>query len=418
MAEDRRLRRALAAVALVPAALLALVLWPRGARDGAPGPGPPPVAAASPPAPSPGPGPPDPEPKGDEDLPEPVRRYLERTVYPPTSGRLTEEHVDLLHPNRRHERPRPVPDTLSHDPDAVVQVLFTADRYYYEGGQTAEVVLSAWRGEEPIRVAIESATAVAEGRSGAEGDPVPVSFAPRDDRLEARLPLSRFRDHHGPILLAVELAYEEAPDGSAPGGTHREELRLFHTPTARIPARVTPELRDSVRDGSLRLDVGVDVREPGFYRFDANVFGPEGQPVAFAMFKGELDAGAQSVPLEVFGRVLRDAGVPGPYEIRDVRGYRFLDGQYPDRELLSEVEEGFTTDAYPLEAFSDEAWTSEHKQKIVRLMLEDAERGISLDVPPAPGSAADTGSRPPDDDHEPQLPSPTGDEDADPSRRR
>jgi len=404
---DARRRRWIAAGSIAAAGVLVLLLlWPRDdARTGVPGPEPPPVAAVPtpPPAPTAPPGgAPEAEPGAEPELPEAVRRYLARTEYPPSSGRLTEAHADLLRPNRRHESRRPVPDALSDDPAALVTYLLTADRYHLEGGGTIHASLDVWRGGDPIPdgVRILEATAQREGRGGFEGEPVPVRFVRRGDRLEAEIPLDPFGDHHGPIVVSVRFGYD-GPDG---GGSHEDTLRFFHTPEGRIPARLTRNFHDYVADGSLRVEVGVRVDRPGFYRFDANVLGEDGAPVAFAAFKGELGAGEQAVPLEVFGKVLRDAGVPGPYVIRDVRGYRFLDGQYPDREqLATALDETWTTSAYALDEFTDEPWTSEHKQRMVELMLEDVARGLSLDVPGEAPAGGPPGDRPPDDDVEPDL---------------
>jgi len=397
-ARSRR-TRILAVSGLVAALALAGWLWPRGPAP-APEPEPPAVAAAPPTAPAeaPDPAPAPPEPGPDEALPEAVQRYLEATVYPPSSGRLTAAHEDLLHPNRRHESRRPVPDSLSDDPSTLVSYLLTAERYHLEGGGALRPVLRVWRGDEPIpgEVSILEASAVREGRAGVEGDPLAVHFVRRGERLEAEVPLAPFAEHHGPIVVRVRFAYD--------GGSHDDFLRFFHTPTSRIPAALTRSFHDYVEDGSLRVDVGVEVDRPGFYRFDANVFGADGEPVAFAAFKGDLDAGGQVVPLEVFGKVLRDAGVPGPYEIRDLRGYRFIDGGYPDREqLATDPGERWTTAPYGLDEFTEEPWTSEHKERRIALMLEDVERGPSLDVPGEPGAPADPSARPPDDDEEPEL---------------
>jgi hypothetical protein len=401
-------RIVLGVAALLGVVGLALLLWARG---GASTPvaeaEPPPVAAAPPAAATPGEPEPAPAPTDEEALPEAVRRYLARTVYPPSSGRLTAAHEDLLHPNRRHESRRLAPDSLGDDPSEAVSYLLTADRYRVEGGGALRPVLEVWRGEEPIpgEVTLLEAVAVREGRGGDEGEPVAVRFERRGDRLEAVVPLEPFAEHHGPIVVRVRFAWEGAPPSG--GGSHDDQLRFFHTPTSHIPASLTRSFHDYVSEGSLRVDVGVAVDRPGFYRFDANVFGPDGRPVAYAAFKGELGPDDPFVPLEVYGKVLRDAGVAGPYEIRDLRGYRFLDGQYPDREqIATDADEAWTTEAYGLDEFTDEPWTSEHKQRVVELMLEDEERGIALEVPPEPTPGAEPGERPPDDDAEVELPAP------------
>lgn len=361
-----------------------------------------PASSAGPERPDvPEPAAPEPEPAAAE-LPEAIRRYLEATPYPASSGRLTEAHEDLLRPNRRHERLRPIADTLSDDPDTIVSVLFTTDRWHYEGAATAEARLLAMRGRRPEPLEVLAANAVREGRGGLEGGPVPFEFVSRGDEQRAEIPLEPFDDHHGPILLRVQFRY-------AAGRVHSEDLRIFYTPSSRIPGRLTGTLSDSVVDGNLLLDAGIEVFEPGFYRIDANLYGPDDEPVAFATFKGDLAAGNGSVPLEVYGKVLRDAGVPGPFTVRQLRGYRFLEGRYPDREQLVASGARHVTRDWPLSAFGDETHVSEHEQHVVGLMLEDLERGISLDVPGLPGEGEQPGPRPPDDDLEPTAVDPEPD---------
>lgn len=336
---------------------------------------PPDVAAAPPPAP--------PELPPEEELPEPVRRYLEATPYPATSGRLTPAHEDLLHPNQRYERPRPIPETLGGDPDAVAFTLFTADRYFYQGDEVVHAWLEARRGGAPLLGRVLRASARAEGDAGPVGPAVALDFRWESDRFVTDLALARFADHHGPIVLEVLYEWE-------PGRTQEESLRLFHTPASRIPARFTDDFRESVSDGSLVLEVGIEVDLPGFYRVDGNLYDAAGRPVAFAAFKGELGRGDRSVPLEVYGKVLRDAGAPGPWTLRQVRGYRFLDGSFPDREIVPEHPGSWQTDAYALDAFVDAPHVSDHERHVVQLMLDDLARGIPVEFPalPAPGPPA------------------------------
>jgi hypothetical protein len=209
--------------------------------------------------------------------------------------------------------------------------------------------------------------------------------------------MARFADHHGPILLRVVHEY-------ARGRTHEETLRLFLTPNDRIPATLTGEVSDFTSAGSLVVEIGVDVQDPGFFRFDANLLGPSGEPVAFAVFKGELAAGRGAVPLEVYGKVLRDAGVHGPWTVSEIRGYRFLEAAYPDRERLPDSDLRHVTGDHPLDAFTDADHVDEHELHVVSLMLEDVERGIGLEVPGLPQPGEVPGPRPPDDDAE--LPAP------------
>jgi hypothetical protein len=385
--------RFLAAALACAGALLSLGLWLAGARPPSPA-GPTPTVAAAPPSAPPAPAPPPGRKRLDlAALPGPVRRFLESTPYPASSGRLTRSHEDLLRPNRRHERPRPIPDTVGHDPARVVTWLFSADHWSYTGPAVVHAWLEVRQGGRPLDVEIESASAVREGRGGAEGPRVALDFRREGERFETDLPLHLFADHHGAILLELRFEY-------APGKLHHDALRIFYTPADRIPAELTGGTRDFVRDESLVVAVDVDVARAGFYRFDANLYGPDGEPVAFAAWKGELDPGLQSVDFEVYGKVLRDAGIPGPYTVEQIRGYLFLDGQYPDYAYLSDLPAGHETAPYSLDPFTDEVFVDAHRAQLAEMLAADLAAGIFAGEPPAARGSPSPGDRPPDDDAE------------------
>lgn len=365
---------ALLAVAGVVAAALAW-WWGRDPAFHAAGPAPlwavaaPPLPpAGAPPAPAGSGG------GGGRELPEAVQRYLESNMVPPTSGRLTPGQVDLLEPNGRYEGHRPVPDTFGESPPATF--LWTTDRYAYSGDEVVHARFELRRGEADAPPARLEAWAQAEGDAGALGDPVRLVFRADAGAWLADLDLARaFPEHHGAIVLGVRYALPEGAD-------QEEAIRVFTTPLARIPARFTGSFRDAVRDGSLVVEVGIDVREAGFYRVDANLYAASGTPVAWAAFKGELGTSDGVVPLEFFGRVLREAGVPGPYQVGQVRGYRFVDARFPDRERLRDLPGRWTTSPFELLAFSDAVWTSAHKEQMVQMLLDDVRAGRSVEVPP------------------------------------
>lgn len=314
-----------------------------------------------------------PEPGAPAALPEAVERYLAATVYPPTSGRLEASAVDLLEPDRRYERRKPVPGAPGADPP--VSFLWTADKYRYSSDEVVYARFEAVSGELPAEVHALVATAQPEGRAGAEGAATALRFRAEGDAFVADLDLSRdLADHHGPVALLARYDVADA-------GPQEETIRIFVTPVQRIPARFSGSFQDRMSDGSLVVDVGILVDEPGFYRVDANLFAAD-EPVAWATFKGELGRSDGTLPLAFFGKTLRDAGKPGPYELRQLRGYLFRDGRFPDRLELRDFPGVFATRAWSLAEFSDEEWDGEHRRRMVELLLEDEQRGVSLDVPP------------------------------------
>jgi hypothetical protein len=366
------------------AAGLAAALWPRGA--------PPDVAAAPPSAPdsvrlevsraaTPV-----------EEAPEAVQRYLEANVYPPNSGRLDPGDASLLEPNRRYEGFRPIRETLG-DPDRVVSYEFSADRFDVTGDDPVEVWIEAKRGRAPLPLEWIEGEVQREGRAGLEGDPVDLAFAFDGTRWEAELPLDELADHYGFLVATARFGYGD-------GRRHEDTLRFFHTPEGHVPARFTGRFHDYVRDGGLTVEVGLDVEVAGFYRLDANFYDVDGAPTAYASFKGELAEGSRMIPLSVYGKVLRDADARAPYTLRELRGYRFVDGAYPDRETIPPAPFTWITGRYAPSEFTEEAWDSEHKRRMVELMLEDEAAGIPVEVPPL----AAGGVAPPEAPGTPELP--------------
>src|SRR5688572_17046033 len=123
---------------------------------------------------------------GEEEMPPQIQRYLEATVYPPTSQPLRPGAQDLLQPNQRYEKPRPL-SNKNRD----VTFVFTADRYYYTGDEVAHVWLEVLRGDEPAAgVRVRRATALAEGEA-AGGASVDLRLRPDGGRWSSDLELEK-----------------------------------------------------------------------------------------------------------------------------------------------------------------------------------------------------------------------------------
>ncbi len=326
----------------------------------------------SPSSPAPPPGRPGVPPAPPDD---PIADYRERTRYSPHSGVLHASAIDLLEPNRRYESFRPIGDTADRGAQGMVSFLFDADHYFYEGDDVVTATLSVRRGGALAPVTITRGRALAEGASGVVGDGEDLVFRARGGKYQTELRLEDlFPTHHGPIQLSVEFEYE-------PGKLQDAGLRIFSTPVNAIPARFAGRYSDVLVNGSLVVGAGVEVGTPGFYRFDANLFSSAGAPLAFASFKGQLEAGWQWVPLEFFGLLLLDLGSPGPYELRNLRGYLFLDGAYPDRLRMRDAEGSYWTGAYEVSSFSEEEYMTPHKARMLELLEQDLRADIAVDKP-------------------------------------
>ncbi len=82
-----------------------------------------------------------------------------------------------------------------------------------------------------------------------------------------------------------------------------------------------------------------------------------GKPLALARYDGELPAGVLAVPLVLHGKIARDEGGDAPFVLRDLEGFRLLDGVYPDRETMAGSAGPYRSRAYRAEDLSAEPWT-------------------------------------------------------------
>ena len=163
-------------------------------------------------------------------------------------------------------------------------------------------------------------------------------------------------------------------------------------------AEFLPPIQESIKDGSLVIQVPVQIHKAGWYEFDANLMQAEGEkkPIARAYNNTELTAGRHVIEFLFFGKVLRDRAINGPYELKNLRGRRNnspvtpadlgraaqagvqptprkgLEHQ-PDFEYISPGPEYTTQKAYFAEDFSDAEWTSEFKTARLEMLREWAE---------------------------------------------
>ena len=132
-------------------------------------------------------------------------------------------------------------------------------------------------------------------------------------------------------------------------GVRRIPQALIYTKGPR--ARLTGKWKDEARDGHLYVSAEVQVDAAGTFTLMAELFGPNREPIALARTMTALDAGTRWMTLRVWGKAIRDAGVPGPYEVRDVLLTRDMNerGDYdPGPTILS----AHHTAAYKLDDFS------------------------------------------------------------------
>jgi hypothetical protein len=120
-------------------------------------------------------------------------------------------------------------------------------------------------------------------------------------------------------------------------------------------AKLTGQWRDFIRHGHLDLEAEVEVEEAGKFTLQAQILGPNLQPIAWVRQTDELPAGRGTITLEVFGKVLHDAGIDGPYRVRQV----LLTRDYEDSSRYDPgvpLEEAHQTKPYRASEFSAEPY--------------------------------------------------------------
>jgi len=132
-------------------------------------------------------------------------------------------------------------------------------------------------------------------------------------------------------------------------GVRRIPQALIYTRGPR--AKLTGKWKDEVRDGHLVLSAEVEVEAAGTFTLMAELFGPNREPIALVRTMTALDAGTRWMTLRVWGKAIRDAGVPGPYEVRDVLLTRDMT-EHGDYDPGPTVLSAHRTAAYKLEDFS------------------------------------------------------------------
>ena len=133
-----------------------------------------------------------------------------------------------------------------------------------------------------------------------------------------------------------------------------------------VPATWTGAVRDQVQDGSLAFVLAASVVQPGRYVITGRVDDATGKPVALVTFNDELGAGTQQVPLQVYGRLVRDQKPAFPLVLHDVEGFLLRPDAYPDRALMP-ARDGVvaTSRKYSLAQFTEAAWSSDETQRYV-----------------------------------------------------
>ncbi|HET9619974.1 MAG TPA: hypothetical protein VFP84_01315 [Kofleriaceae bacterium] len=281
--------------------------------------------------------------------------YVQATKYPPTSRPLR-EHPDLIEPlNKVDHRQILVPGGQA-------RLRLRYDRTFVVGDDAVVIRLS---GEDsagnpaPCEILSANASAAPVGPDAGKLAAVPLVFTgdgPGSFTTRFQPGKQGFAQHLGGIRIAVHARVADE-DGTP-------SFDLYYTPTP--PAVFTRAVREVLDNGSLTLNLGINVHKAGRYLINARVDDANGNGFAFLAFNDEVAEGAQEIPLVVFGKLIHDGHAGAPFKLRDVEGFLLKEDTDPDRELVQPLlGTVYTTQAYPQSAFSDQEWQSEQRTRTI-----------------------------------------------------
>lgn len=184
----------------------------------------------------------------------------------------------------------------------------------------------------------------------------------------------------------MDLAVKFSVPAEKPAFVHEKKVTFFSSPVA--PARFTGKFNEKIENGSLIVGVELDVRMPGRYTVEGNLFTSDDRPVAHVRTDARLTGGKQMVDLLFFGKIFHDQGAGGPYVLKGVRGIQDtgpLDPELlnrpvaevekiiektrttePDRRVIPWWKDSFKTKTYRLEDFSEAEFDSDLKRERIK----------------------------------------------------
>ncbi|MBL9016166.1 MAG: hypothetical protein JNL83_18405 [Myxococcales bacterium] len=320
----------------------------------------------------------DPDMLSSRSLRESLATYEAESIYPPTSHRWSAERAGERQP---WNQPFPVEHLLDDRAGQETAVRFVADRHHVEHGQSLtsmiEVVSVARRTERlPIELRSAIVEAAGTGRTG-------IELVYRDDGRDGdavagdRIYTNRFVPGAEPALARARSVRLQV-DLEAGGVERLIHLDFTYTPR---PLLELAGVTGDVRDGSLVVTLDLQVVEPGAYQFDADVLASDGTTRIgwITTHWQELAAGRTRAELVLFGKVIRDQGIGGPFVIANLHAERR--GDERDVAMWWSDPRSFSTRRIALDELSPDPWDSEERSVALASLRqaiaeqERAERG-------------------------------------------
>jgi len=287
-----------------------------------------------------------------------LARYKEFAVYPPWSRPHNDSTRYKLTWNQTVVSTLPFGDK----PGNPIHYKFAADRAHVLPGQSLTSWFTAWRGDDetkrvPIKI-VEAWVMVTSG--SAPGRAVKLTFTDAAGNL---VYTSRFQPSAHPELKKAQsaqiMAHVEID------GIQKPIVRDFtYSPRDVLKFGAA---KDVVRNGSLVLEMDVEVADAGEYTCEANLMTGDGtQAIGYAKEKPSFAVGPAKLAFTFFGKVLRDGWHDGPYQVRDIRCVLRQSGD--EENVWVADERTHMTQAYLVETFSDAEWQAPEKSSRISLL--------------------------------------------------
>jgi hypothetical protein len=134
-------------------------------------------------------------------------------------------------------------------------------------------------------------------------------------------------------------------------------------------ARPTGRFRDTLVDGSLRLDVEIEVFAAGRFHAEAVLASQSGSPIAWAQNARAFEPGMQWLPIDFYGLVFREKGIDGPYVLSSLA--LSTTGEMPNQKNRL-LRDAYTTRAYAAADFTDRPFEDPGMVEAARRAERDA----------------------------------------------
>jgi len=257
------------------------------------------------------------------DIEQVIEDYSEWAKYPPDSRPLLSSHADVLNP-------RAIPVSIQSMPvfkngqimDSGSSCQLQPEFHTVTEGKSLRIFLSCYQTGTDKRQKIKIDSTMIEGKAG-KNLFVPPSISGNDsgfdgDVLAGDLTYTfHFRPRSsdwGDMNFSVHFYIE----GDNLKAKHTLTHHFFSSPIA--PAKFTGKFSDRILEGSLFIDIELQVIEPGRYTIEANLMSESEEPIGYARKDQKLLGGKQIVSLQYFGKVIVTARESGPYKLTNVRG--------------------------------------------------------------------------------------------------